>query len=67
MKTTVDIPEKELEALMKSTQSKTKREAVNLAISDFNRRMRMAKLARYAGTCDNLITPAELQAQRRQS
>ncbi len=67
MKTTVDIPKKELEAVMKYTQAKTKREAVNLAISDFNRRMRMAKLARYAGTCDNVITPAELQAQRRQS
>ncbi len=67
MKTTVDIPKKELEAVMKYTQAKTKREAVNLAISDFNRRMRMAKLTRYAGTCDNVITPAELQAQRRQS
>ena len=67
MKTTIDIPSQELEDVMKFTQAKTKREAVNLAIVDFNRRMRMAKLTRYAGTCDNLITPAELQAQRRQS
>lgn len=67
MKTTVDIPSKELEDVMKYTQAKTKREAVNLAIADYNRRMRMANLTRYAGTCDNLITAAELQAQRRQS
>ena len=67
MKTTVDIPSQELEDVMKFTQARTKREAVNLAIVDFNRRMRMANLTRYAGTCDNLITPTELQAQRRQS
>ena len=52
---------------MKFTQARTKREAVNLAIADFNRRMRMANLTRYAGTCDNLITLTEFQTQRRQS
>ena len=67
MKTTIDIPDQELEDVMKFTQAKTKREAVNLAIVDFNRRMRMANLIRHAGTCDKLISPTELQAQRRQS
>ena len=67
MKTTVDIPSQELEDAMKFTQARTKREAVNLAIADFNRRMRMANLTRYAGTCENLITLTELQTQRRQS
>ena len=67
MKTTVEIPDQEIEDLMKFTRAKTKREAVNLAIVDFNRRMRMANLIRHAGTCDSLISPTELQVQRRQS
>ena len=66
MKTTVDIPENELLDAIRFTGAKTKREAVVSAISDFNRRKRMAELIRYAGTCANLITPQELQAARRQ-
>ena len=65
MKTTVDIPDGELEDAIRFTNAKTKREAVVGAIADFNRRMRMAELIRYAGTCDDLITVEELQAQRR--
>lgn len=65
MKTTVDIPDRELEDAIRFTKAQTKREAVVGAIADFNRRMRMAELADYAGTCENLITPEELQAQRR--
>ena len=67
MKITVKIPDQELEDLMEFTRAETKREAVKLAIVDFNRRMRMANLIRHAGTCDHLISPTELQAQRRQS
>ncbi len=67
MKTTINIPDQELEDVMKFTRAKTKREAVNFAIADFNRRMRMANLMRHAGTCDNLTSPTELQSQRRQS
>ena len=66
MKTTVDIAENELIDAIRFTGAKTKREAVVGAISDFNRRKRMAELIRYAGTCANLITPQELQAARRQ-
>ena len=65
MKTTVDIPERELADAIRFTNARTKREAVVRAIADFNRRMRMAELANYAGTCENLMTPEELQAQRR--
>ena len=65
MKTTVDIPEKELEDAMRFTKAKTKREAIVAAIVDFNRRRRMAELVRHAGTCDALVTVEELQAQRR--
>jgi hypothetical protein len=65
MKTTVDIPEKELKDAMRYTRAKTKREAIVTAIVDFNRRQRMAELVKHAGTCDDLITVAELQRQRR--
>ena len=65
MKTTVDIPEKELADAVRFTHAKTKREAIVGAIMDFNRRNRMAELVRHAGTCDALITVEELQKQRR--
>lgn len=66
MKTTIDVPDSELEDAIRFTNARTKREAVVRAIADFNRRMRMAKLVDYAGTWENLMTPEELQAQRRQ-
>lgn len=66
MKTTVDIPDGELEDAIRFTNAKTKREAIVSAVADFNRRMRMAELAKYAGTCVDLMTPQELQAARRQ-
>ena len=66
MKTTIDIPKDELEDAIRFTKAKTKREAVVGAIADFNRRMRMAELVQYAGTCPDLIAPRELQAARRQ-
>jgi len=65
MKTTVDIPERELADAMRFTRAKTKREAIVGAIEDFNRRRRMAELVKHAGTCDALITADELQRQRR--
>ena len=64
MKTTVDIPDKELEDAIKFTKAKTKRDAIVGAIRDFNRRMRMAQLTRYSGTCADMISPQELQAIR---
>lgn len=66
MKTTVDIPDSELEDAIRFTGAKTKREAVVGAIADFNRRMRLAELIKYAGTCTELTTPDELQSSRRQ-
>ena len=66
MKTTVDIPDGELEDVIRFTNAKTKREAVVTAIVYYNRRRRMAELVRFAGTCDDLISPEELQAARRQ-
>jgi len=52
MKTTIDIPDAELESAMRFLHAKTKREAVVTALQDFNRRHRVAKLVRFSGTCD---------------
>ena len=49
---------------MELTGAKTKREAVVTAVAEFNRRARMAALVRHLGTCDNFITPAELDELR---
>ena len=65
MKTTVDIPEDELKDAIRFTRARTKREAIVTAIADFNRRRRMAELAKRAGSCADLMTPDELQRLRR--
>ena len=65
MKTNIDIPDRELADAMRFTNAKTKREAVVTAITDFNRRKRMAQLTKHAGTCEDLITVEVLQEQRR--
>lgn len=65
MKTTIDIPHSELSDAIRFTGAKTKREAVVTAIADFNRRRRMAELARFSGTCPDLMTLDALREQRR--
>jgi hypothetical protein len=65
MKTTVDIPEDELQDAMRFTRARTKREAIVTAIADFNQRRRMAELAKKAGSCPGLMTTGELQRLRR--
>ena len=65
MKTTVDIPNRELEDAIRFTRARTKREAIVTAIADFNHRRRMAELARRAGTCSELMTTDDLQRLRR--
>jgi Arc/MetJ family transcription regulator len=65
MKTTVDIPEKELADAMRFTRAKTKREAILTAIAEFNRRRRMGELVKHSGSSTSMITAAELQKLRR--
>jgi len=63
MKTTVDIPDKELRDAMRFTKAKTKREAVVRVLEEFNRRQRMAELVRYSGTfSDSFPTNDEIEA-----
>ncbi len=64
MKTTIDIPEKELKAAIRFTKAKTKREAVNAAISEFNRRMRAEEVIKTFGTFKSLPTNEELEAEQ---
>ena len=64
MKTTIDIPEKELRDAMRYTGARNKREAVVTALIDFNRRQRLQRLSEQFGTFDDFMTPEELQRMR---
>ena len=65
MKTFVDIPDGELEGVIRFTNAETNREAVVTAIVDFNRPEHMAQWARYAGIRADPMTPAKLRVARR--
>jgi hypothetical protein len=64
MKTTVDIPDRELADVMRFTRARTNRDAIVTAIMEFNRRHRIAAVARHAGTLDTLMTAEELHRLR---
>jgi Arc/MetJ family transcription regulator len=64
MKTTVDIPETELKEAMRHAGARTKRAAVVMALSEFNRRRRLRKLAEKFGTLDEFMTQEELRRMR---
>jgi adenine/guanine phosphoribosyltransferase-like PRPP-binding protein len=64
MKTTVDIPETELREAMRHTGARTKRAAVVIALSEFNRRRRLQRLAESFGTLDEFMTQEELRRMR---
>ncbi len=61
MKTTVDIPENELEEAMKHAGAKTKRDAIVTALLDYNRRQRIAALVDYSGTSSSLMSNAAIE------
>lgn len=64
MKTTIDIPDKELKEAIKYSGAKTKRDAVVQAIKDFNRRHKLAELAKILGTFEDFMTPEDLKKMR---
>lgn len=64
MKTTVDIPKKELDEVLRHTGAKTKKEAIVTAIVDFNRRKRLERLVEQFGTFDDFMTQDELRWMR---
>ncbi|MFO7536337.1 MAG: type II toxin-antitoxin system VapB family antitoxin [Kiritimatiellia bacterium] len=65
MKTTVDIPEQALRDAMHFAAVTTKRAAILTALTDYNRRQRMTRLARHLGSCREMITPSELAKLRK--
>lgn len=64
MKTTIDIPQEELKEAIKYTGAKTKRDAVVSALRDFNKRRRLAKLAKMLGTFKDFMTQDDLKKMR---
>ena len=64
MKTTIDIPDEDLKEVMRHTKSKTKRDAVVFALKDFNKRQRLAGLAKMLGTFKDFMTQADLKTMR---
>jgi hypothetical protein len=62
MKTSVDIPDGALRELLKLTKAKTKREAIVTAIDDYNRRRRMAALAKHSGAFHSLMSNEDIEA-----
>jgi len=65
MKTTVDIPEKELEEVMQNTGAKTKREAIVHAIRDYNRRRKLAGIVKMLGTFKDFMNQNDLKKMRK--
>jgi uncharacterized protein YbaA (DUF1428 family) len=64
MKTTLDIPDRELRDVLRFTKAKTKREAVVTAVMEYNQRKRMAALRKHAGVSDTFMTAEELMKLR---
>lgn len=64
MKTSIDIPDEELKEAIRYTGAKTKRDAVVYAIKDFNRRRRLAELAKILGTFKDFMTQEDLKMMR---
>jgi hypothetical protein len=65
MKTTIDIPEKDLREVMKTTGAKTKREAIVTAVQKFNKRKRLEALnTRLHGTFKDFMTQEDLKTMR---
>jgi hypothetical protein len=64
MKTTIDIPKSELRQAMKYTGAETKKDAIVFALKDFNKRQRLAQLARILGTFEDFMTQDELKIMR---
>lgn len=64
MKTTLNIPDDRMTALLEATHTKTRTEAVNKAIEDYIHRENMKKVMALAGTVDDFMTHEELTAMR---
>jgi Arc/MetJ family transcription regulator len=65
MKTSIDIPEKELTEAIRHTGAKTKREAIVTAVTNFNKFKRLQALnARIRGSFKDFMTQEDLKIMR---
>ena len=64
MKTTVEIPNKELKQLIAFTGAKTKKDAINAAIKSYNKQQRLLALSKKLGTFEDFIDANELDQMR---
>ena len=65
MKTTIDIPEKELQEAIRFSGAKTKKDAIVQAVREFNRRHRLAALSDMLGTFEDFMSQEELKEMRK--
>ena len=64
MKTTIDIPEKAMNGLLKVTGMASKKAAVNMAIDSYIRQAKLRDLQALRGSVDDFMTQDDLQALR---
>lgn len=64
MKTTIDIPDDALDEIMRLTRAKTKKEAVVMAIREFNRRRKLDEVLGQLGTFSDVMSQEELRKMR---
>lgn len=65
MKTTVDIPEKELKECMRRLGAKTKKDAILGAVRRVNRSERLKEIAdKLMGSCPNFMSDIDLKVVR---
>jgi Arc/MetJ family transcription regulator len=64
MKTTIDIPDSVLKEVLANTGAKTKRQAILTAVSEYNKRRRLARLAERLGSFEGFISNEELEKLR---
>lgn len=64
MKTTLNIPDDRMAALLEATEAKTRTEAINKAIDDYIHRENVKKVMALAGTIDDFISHEALTEMR---
>ncbi len=65
MKTSLDIPERELKDVLRFTKAKTKKDAIITAVREYNQRQRIIALSKHAGKSKTFMTLDELMKMRR--
>ncbi len=66
MRMVLELPEDEIQQVLRYSGEKSKRAAVIHALKDFNRRQRLRELTGALGTFKEFITPDELRRLRQE-